>query len=247
MLLLDGEQSRQSGDVEMSKMAVQEVKEFKKSQNRMKYLLRPLTDKYKQIIIKKQKILVNILNSPHPMREDQIKDLRKSHISSMKFITYIKATGMIVRETYKQLRDLFKTQIISMRKLNYVKGKMNDNVDKNKDTVSKADKVQLMTKDQLKAFKEVNKDDKFIETPDKDVRLMKEKEIDTFRNNNPDANIINIKKKERLTDKQKMQAFREYQTNFVSTLYEMLELMMLKLKEFQRTSLKNFKILNTFQ
>ena len=124
---------------------------------------------------------------------------------------------------------------------------MKDNVEKNLDTIPEAANVQLMTKDQLRAFKKANKDDKFIDAPDKDVRVMNANDVETFKNNHPDANIININKKDRLTDKQKIKAFKEYQTNFVSTLYEMLELMMLKLKEFKRTSLKNFKILNTFQ
>ena len=215
--------SGHDGDDEISKIAAQAVAQFKKSHKKMKYLLMHLNEKYKQIMIQNQKILVNILKSPRPMTEKQIKDLKKSLTISVKLVAYIKSKGMIDKETQKQLYGLIKNQRISIGKLNEVKVKMNNNVDKNKDTIPKAANVQLMTKDQLRAFKKANKDDKFIDTPDKDVRVINANEVDTFKNNHPDANIININKKDRLTDKQKIKAFKEYQTNFVSTLYEMLD------------------------
>ena len=105
MLLSEGdeEQSGQNVDDYMSKMAVQAVEQFRKSQQKMKYLLRQIKDIYKQIMIKNQKILLNILNSPQPMTEKQAKDLKKSLTITVKLVAYIKAKEMIDKETQKQL------------------------------------------------------------------------------------------------------------------------------------------------
>ena len=175
MLFLDGDENLPGHDEDddISKIVVQAVAQFWRSHKKMKYLLRHVKDKYKQIMIQNQNILINILNSLHPMTEKQINDLKKSLSISVKLVTYIRAKGMIDRATQKQLNGLINNQRISMGKLNEAKVKMNDNVDKNQNTITKAPNVQLMTQEQLRAFKKANKDDKFIDTPDKDPNLRK--------------------------------------------------------------------------
>ena len=97
ILFLDGdeEQSGHAGDDDISKMAVQAVAQFRKSQKKMKYLLRHFKDKYKRIMIQNQKILINIFNSPHPMTEKQNTDFKKSLTISELLIEKLKNSFMV--------------------------------------------------------------------------------------------------------------------------------------------------------
>ena len=178
--VIDEEHSGQNINKYFSKMAVQTM-------INIKHLLSQVKDEDKPRLMKNQNTLAHFLNIPHPMTDNQFRDFRKSQISSLKLISGLKEKGIIDREVQAQLYNLIKRQTISLRKLNEMKARsyMNNNF-------VKASDVQIMTKDQLKAFKEANKADKFIDTPD--IKLMDEKEVEIFKSIHPDANIVNIEK-----------------------------------------------------